>query len=289
MRLVSIGIIQMKWSENINDNIDKASYFVECAANDGAKIILLSELFEHHYFCKKLDAKLSDYGTSPENNKAISYFANVAKNLNVVMPISFCEKVSQVYFNSVAVVDADGQILGVYRKTHLPDGNGYFEKTYFSPGNDGFKVWDTKFAKIGVAVCWDQWFPEVARCMALSGAEILLYPTAIGSEPDEPDYDSKDHWQAVMCGHAAANMLPVVASNRVGPETCQDVQIEFYGSSFITDEKGKKVAEFDRFSEGYKVYEFDLEQIEERRRSWGLFRDRRPDLYSQILTLDGKI
>jgi N-carbamoylputrescine amidase len=230
---------------------------------------------------------MSDYGTTLERNPAVARFSKVAKKLGVVLPVPFCERAGQVYFNSVAVLDADGSVLGVYRKTHLPDGLGYHEKNCFSPGDYGLKVWDTKYARIGLAICWDQWFSEAARCMVLAGAEILLYPTAIGSEPDFPDFDSKDHWQLVMRGHSAANMVPVVCSNRIGVESHQDVTMTFYGSSFVTDGKGAMLAELDRGTEGFKVAELDLDLMEESRRSWGIFRDRRPELYGLIGTIDG--
>jgi N-carbamoylputrescine amidase len=289
MRLVKVAATQMACSKSPKDNIAKAEHLVAAAAKEGAKIILIQELFEHQYFCKKLDTKMSDFGTAAEENKAVAHFSKVAKKLGVVLPVPFCERASQVYFNSVAIIDADGRILGVYRKTHLPDGIGYYEKNYFTPGNYGLKVWKTSYARIGVAICWDQWFSEAARCMALAGAEILFYPTAIGSEPDNPDLDSKDHWQLVMRGHSAANMTPVVCSNRIGQESYQDVDMTFYGSSFVTDEKGAMLVELDRESQGFAVAELDLDLMEENRRSWGIFRDRRPELYALIGTVDGQM
>lgn len=205
----------------------------------------------------------------------------------VVLPISFFEKKNQARYNSIAVIDADGSVLGVYRKTHIPDGPGYEEKFYFNHGDTGFKVWDTRFGKIGVGICWDQWFPETARCMALMGAELLFFPTAIGSEPHNPSYDSKNHWQTVMRGHSAANIMPVIASNRIGVETIANSSITFYGSSFITDNKGQLVAEADRATEGILMAELDLDDCAVERTSWGLFRDRRPEKYGPLLTLDG--
>jgi N-carbamoylputrescine amidase len=227
------------------------------------------------------------YATEVEKNRAIQHFKEIAKELGVVLPISFYEKKNNARYNSLAVVDADGEILGVYRKSHIPDGPGYEEKFYFNPGDTGFKVWDTKYAKIGVGICWDQWYPEAARCMVLEGAELLFYPTAIGSEPQDGNIDSKDHWQRCMIGHAASNLVPVVASNRVGLEEIDDSSITFYGSSFIADQTGEKVAEADRTEEKVLVAEFDLDQIETMRIEWGIFRDRRPDLYQAIMTYDG--
>ena len=212
----------------------------------------------------------------------------IAKEREVVLPISFFEKSGLVYFNSVVVIDADGSIIGHYRKSHIPDFPLYEEKFYFSPGDTGFRVFDTKFAKIGIGICWDQWFPEAARVMALMGAELLLYPTAIGSELNKPDLDSKNHWQNTMCGHAAANIMPVIASNRIGKESSNDLSMEFYGSSFISNHLGELVSEADRESEEIITHTFDLDLITQYRRDWGVYRDRRTDLYNEILTLDGK-
>jgi N-carbamoylputrescine amidase len=206
-----------------------------------------------------------------------------------VLPISFYEKKNNARYNAIAVVDATGEVLGVYRKSHIPDGPGYEEKYYFNPGDTGFKVWATKYGKIGVGICWDQWYPEAARCMALMGAELLLYPTAIGSEPGEPEVDSKDHWQRCMIGHAACNLIPVVAANRIGEEKAEDSAICFYGSSFITNEVGEKIAEAGRNEEAVLTAEFDLDAIADKRAEWGIFRDRRPDLYKALLTLDGDV
>lgn len=228
-----------------------------------------------------------NYAVELEVNKAVTHFRAVAKELQVVLPISFFERKNKAKYNSIAVIDADGEILGVYRKTHIPDGPGYEEKFYFNPGDTGFKVWETKYATIGIGICWDQWYPETARCLALMGAEIIFYPTAIGSEPQDVGIDSRDHWQRCMQGHSAANMVPIVASNRIGIETIVDSSITFYGSSFITDCTGKKVQEADRTSEAVLLHEFDLDEIESRRSSWGMFRDRRPDMYGTILTYDG--
>lgn len=287
MRMVKVAATQMSCEATREENIAKADRFVREAAAQGAQIILLQELFETYYFCQKEKADYYAYATEQEKNPAILHFQQVAKELGVVLPISFYEKKNNARYNSVVVIDADGEILGKYRKSHIPDGPGYEEKFYFNPGDTGFKVWDTKYAKIGVGICWDQWYPEAARCMALMGAEILFYPTAIGSEPQDSGIDSKDHWQVCMLGHAGSNLVPVVASNRVGVESDEDSTITFYGSSFIAGPQGNKVAEAGRSEETVLVAEFDLEQIETMRIEWGVFRDRRPDLYGIIGTYDG--
>lgn len=289
MRIVKVAATQMSCSNNIKDNIKKAESLVRRAAAEGAKIILIQELFENLYFCQKEIPEFYDYAKTAEDNYAVNHFRNVAKELNIVLPISFYEKKNNARYNAMAMIDADGSILGVYRKSHIPDGPGYEEKYYFNPGDTGFKVWNTKYGKIGVGICWDQWYPEAARCMALMGAEILLYPTAIGSEPESPLVDSKDHWQRCMIGHSACNLVPVIASNRVGTETIEDSTIKFYGSSFITNATGEKVAEADREEETYLLAEFDLDALERQRIEWGIFRDRRPDLYKVILTYDGEL
>ena len=222
-------------------------------------------------------------------NRAIQHFSAVAKELAVVLPISFYERRNNARYNSIAVIDADGTNLGIYRKSHIPDGPGYEEKFYFNPGDTGFKVWPTRYATIGIGICWDQWYPETARCLALMGAELLFYPTAIGSEPNEPTVDSKDHWQMCMRGHAAANLVPVIASNRIGSETDEDSTITFYGSSFIAGPQGQLIAEADRTSEGILTAEFDRDELAALRAGWGIYRDRRPDLYRAILTYDGEL
>ncbi|MPW26649.1 N-carbamoylputrescine amidase [Alkalibaculum sp. M08DMB] len=288
MRNVSVAATQMGCSSNIEENIARADKLVRLAASKGAQIILIQELFETPYFCQIEKPEYYNYATEVEENKAINHFKDVAKELKVVLPISFYEKKNNARYNSLAVIDADGIVMGVYRKSHIPDGPGYEEKYYFNPGDTGFKVWDTKYAKIGVGVCWDQWYPEAARVMALKGAEILFYPTAIGSEPEQPDVDSKEHWQRCMIGHAACNLMPVVASNRIGIELNNDSKIEFYGSSFITNQLGEKIAEAGRTQETILVERFDLDAISEQRIEWGIFRDRRPDLYGAILTYDGE-
>jgi len=288
MRNVNVAATQMSCSGSIEDNIGKADALVREAAKKGAQIILLQELFETPYFCQKEKSDYYVYATELEQNKAVRHFKQVAKELQVVLPISFYEKKNQARYNSLAVIDADGEVLGKYRKSHIPDGPGYEEKFYFNPGDTGFKVWNTRYAKIGIGVCWDQWYPEAARCMALMGAELLLYPTAIGSEPQDGSIDSKDHWQTCMLGHAAANLVPVVASNRIGVEEDEGSSISFYGSSFIAGPQGNKVAEASRTEETVLVATFDLEQLETQRLEWGIFRDRRPDLYSLISSYDGE-
>ena len=287
MRLVKVAATQMRCTDQIDENIKNADRLVRQAASQGAQIILIQELFETPYFCQKEKPEYYNYATEVDKNKAISHFKQVAKELKVVLPISFYERKNNARYNALAVIDADGEVLGIYRKSHIPDGPGYEEKYYFNPGDTGFKVWNTKYGKIGVGVCWDQWYPEAARCMALMGAEILFYPTAIGSEPESPEVDSKDHWQRCMVGHSACNLMPVVASNRIGSEKADDSTINFYGSSFITNALGEKVAEAGREEEAVLVAEFDLDAIAEQRIEWGIFRDRRPDLYKAILTYDG--
>jgi N-carbamoylputrescine amidase len=287
MRKVKVAATQMSCTNNIDENIQNADRLVREAAAKGAQIILIQELFETLYFCQKEKPEYYNYATEVEENKAINHFKQVAKELEVVLPISFYEKKNNARYNALAVIDADGEVLGVYRKSHIPDGPGYEEKYYFNPGDTGFKVWKTKYGKIGVGICWDQWYPEAARCMALMGAELLFYPTAIGSEPESPDVDSRDHWQRCMLGHAACNLMPVIASNRIGKEVIGDSTINFYGSSFISNAVGEKIVESNRTDESVLVAEFDLDAIQEQRIEWGIFRDRRPDLYGAILTYDG--
>lgn len=287
MAKVKVAATQMSCTDNIEENITKADKLVRQAAAQGAQIILLQELFETPYFCQKEKPEFYQYAVELEKNKAVNHFQKVAKELGVVLPISFYEKKNNARYNSIAVIDADGRILGIYRKSHIPDGPGYEEKFYFNPGDTGFKVWDTQYAKIGVGVCWDQWYPEAARCMALQGAELIFYPTAIGSEPQDSTLDSKDHWQICMQGHAGANLVPVIASNRVGTENIDGSIINFYGSSFIAGPQGQKLVEADRTEETILIREFDLAELEKQRAEWGIFRDRRPDLYKRILTYDG--
>lgn len=290
MQKVKAAAVQMSMCADQNENINKAERLVRKAAAEGANIILLPELFENLYFCQERNYDYYSLATTPEENPAIQRFKEVAKELDVVIPVSFYEKCVNTTYNSVAVIDADGSVLGIYRKTHIPDDHFYQEKFYFTPGNTGFKVWDTKYGKIGVGICWDQWFPETARCMALMGADILFYPTAIGSEPIL-EVDSMPHWRRCMQGHSAANIVPVIAANRIGTETVkpseannnQSSSLCFYGSSFITDETGEVIVSADRNSECVITAEFDLEQIREMRMSWGLFRDRRPEQYNEIV------
>lgn len=289
MRKVKVAATQMSCSSNIDENIRKAETLVRDAAKKGAQIILLQELFETPYFCQKEKSDYYTYATELETNKAINHFKEIAKELKVVLPISFYEKKNCARYNSLAVIDANGEVLGTYRKSHIPDGPGYEEKFYFNPGDTGFKVWNTKYGKIGVGICWDQWYPEAARCMTLMGAEILFYPTAIGSEPQDQSIDSKDHWQTCMLGHAAANLVPVIASNRIGAEEDEDSKINFYGSSFIAGPQGNKITEANRTEETVLVTEFDLDQLEIQRIEWGIFRDRRPDLYKIITSYDGDL
>ena len=283
MRKVVVAATQMSCTWDREATLAKAEKLVREAASKGANIILLQELFETPYFCQRHDFEYMDLATTPEENPAVKRFQEVAKELDVVIPVSFFERAGNAAFNSIAVIDADGTVLGKYRKTHIPDGMPYAEKFFFTPGDTGFKVWKTKYGTIGVGICWDQWFPEAARCMALLGAEILLYPTAIGSEP-VLQTDSKPHWQRCMQGHAAANIMPVVASNRIGHEVQKNSEMTFYGSSFIADETGGLVAEADRETEGVITAEFDLDAIAQKRREWGVFRDRRPEMYGTLLT-----
>lgn len=282
MRKVKVAAIQMACTWNLEENLNKAESMVREAAACGANIILLQELFETPYFCQRQDFKYFDIASAPEDNKAIARFKKVAKELNVVIPVSFYEKAGNTAFNSIAIIDADGTVLGIYRKTHIPDGLPYAEKFYFTPGDTGFKVWKTKFGTIGVGICWDQWFPECARSMALLGAEMLFYPTAIGNEPIL-QHDSMPHWRHCMQGHAAANIMPVIASNRVGTEK-DGTEMTFYGSSFIADEHGDIIEGMDRESEGILTAEFDLDEIAETRRNWGVFRDRRPEMYQTLMS-----
>ena len=285
---VKVAATQMSCSWELDQNIAKAKNIIVQAAKKGANIILLQELFQSPYFCIEYDEKIFHLAQTFENNKVLKEMSELCKELNVVLPISYFERSNNAYFNSVAVIDSDGTILGNYRKSHIPDAPGYLEKYYFNPGNTGFKVWDTNFGKIGIGICWDQWFPEAARIMALKGAEILFYPTAIGNEL-RSDYDSSSAWQRAMQGHAASNIVPVVASNRIGVEEVQNQSNGFYGRSFISDHTGKILKEGSRDKEEILIAEVDLEQNHLFRRNWGLFRDRRTDLYEEILTLDGKL
>lgn len=286
---ITVAAIQMYCDRSREENIQAADELVRRAAAQGAQVILLPELFETRYFCQERNYDFYDLATSVSENPAVNHFRAVAKELQVVLPISFFERDNNVTYNSLAMIDADGTVLGVYRKTHIPDDHFYQEKFYFTPGNTGFRVWDTRYGRIGVGICWDQWFPETARCMALMGAQVLLYPTAIGSEPII-DCDSMPHWRRCMQGHAAANVVPVIAANRIGKEEVtpssenaeQESALVFYGSSFIADETGEIQKSADRDKENVLIHTFDLDAIEKLRFSWGIFRDRRPEMYGQI-------
>ena len=280
---VTVAATQMSCTRDSIENIENAKKLTRQAANDGAQIILIQELFESVYFPCLNKPEEFTMAKPYKDNPLLQEMSVLAKELSVVLPTSFFEKDNNTYYNSLAVIDADGSISEPYRKSHIPDGPGYEEKYYFHPGNTGFKVFETKYAKIGVGICWDQWFPEASRIMALNGAELLFYPTAIGSEPDTPELDSRDSWQLVMQGHSAANTLPVIASNRIGTETNEKFSMTFYGSSFITDGTGVKVKECSRDREEYIIHKFDLDSLQEHRSSWGFFRDRRTDLYKDIL------
>ena len=289
MRKLVAAAVQMSIPDTREKSIEKADKLVREAAEKGANVILLPELFETWYFCQERRYESYELALPLNENPAVKHFSALAKELGVVLPISFYERDETVLYNSLAMIDADGTILGVYRKTHIPDDHFYQEKFYFTPGDTGFKVWDTKFGRIGAGICWVQWFPEAARCMALMGAELLLYPTAIGSEPII-ECDSMPHWQRCMQGHAAANLMPVIAANRVGTETVtpdddnshQSSALTFYGSSFITDGVGAIAECADRQSDCVLVHEFDLDELRDMRMSWGVFRDRRPEMYGRI-------
>lgn len=288
MRPVTLAATQFACSWDARANIDKAKALVRAAAKKGANAVLIQELFETPYFCQDQLVDHFKLAAPAEGNPLIAEMSDLAKELGVVLPVSFFERAGRAHFNSLAMVDADGRVLGIYRKSHIPDGPGYQEKYYFTPGDTGFKAWQTKFGTMGAGICWDQWFPESARAMALMGAEVLFYPTAIGSEPPPaPPIDSRDHWRRTMQGHAAANMVPLVASNRIGKEAGQAGEMTFYGSSFIADETGGIVTELDRNEEGFVTARFDLDEVARARTSWGLFRDRRPELYGAIGGHDG--
>ncbi|MBQ4046502.1 MAG: N-carbamoylputrescine amidase [Lachnospiraceae bacterium] len=290
MRKVTAAAVQMSCLGTVDENIAKAERYVRQAAAKGAEIVLLSELFERWYFCQERRYDYYDFARPLGENAAVKHFKKVARELGVVLPVSFYEKDENVLYNSVAVIDADGSCLGVYRKTHIPDDHYYQEKFYFTPGNTGFKVWDTRYGRIGIGICWDQWFPETARCMAIQGAELLFYPTAIGSEPIL-ECDSMPHWRRCMQGHAAGNIIPVIAANRIGTEYVeaseenggQQSSLCFYGSSFMTDETGELVETASRDREEVLVHTYDLDEIRTNRLSWGLFRDRRPETYGDIV------
>ncbi len=287
MRELAVAAVQMSMVDDVAANVATAARLVREAAAEGARIILIPELFEGPYFCKDQLPEHLDRARPLDGHPTVGHLSRLAAELGVVLPLSVYERAGQARFNTIVVVDADGSTLGHYRKSHIPDGPGYTEKYYFSPGDTGFRVWPTRHGAIGVGICWDQWFPEAARAMALLGAEVLLYPTAIGSEPPDPTWDSSGHWQRVMAGHAGANLMPVVAANRTGHEVGATTEITFYGSSFITDATGAMVAEAGRDADEVLVHAFDADELRSVRAAWGLFRDRRPDLYAPLLTLDG--
>ena len=284
---VTVACTQMACSWDLAENLERAEHLVQQAADQGAQVVLLQELFATPYFCIDSQERHFELALPLQDNPLIERFRALARERELVLPVSFFERAGPTYYNAVAVIDADGSIAGHYRKSHIPQFPAYEEKYYFSPGDTGFLAAATRYGCIGVAICWDQWFPEAARAMALAGAEILLYPTAIGSEVFQPDLDSRDHWQNVMRGHAAANIMPVVASNRIGRESSGETEMDFYGSSFITDHLGNLVVTADRTTEAVLTTTVDLQAIREYRRSWGVFRDRRPDLSGALLTLDG--
>ncbi|EGQ8068947.1 N-carbamoylputrescine amidase [Vibrio parahaemolyticus] len=281
-KVVKFAALQLTKSWDLEENLAKAKKAIREAAKNGANVILPQELFAAPYFCKKQEAKYFELAEETANSHLIQEISALAKELGVVIPVSYFEKAGNTFFNSLVMIDADGTVLDNYRKSHIPDGPGYSEKYYFSPGDTGFKVWQTKFGKFGAGICWDQWFPELARSLALHGAEAIFYPTAIGSEPQDPTLDSRDHWQRTMQGHSAANLVPVIASNRVGTEVDDGIETTFYGSSFITDHTGAKIAEAPREGETIIYAEIDLAATAKARHAWGLFRDRRPDLYTSV-------
>ncbi len=290
---VVVAATQFACNWELAGNLAKAEQLVRAAVGQGAGLVLLQELFATPYFCIEQDPAYLELAETVADSKLLRRFSALARELGVVLPVSFFERGNNAYFNSVAIIDADGRNLGVYRKTHIPDGPGYQEKFYFSPGDTGFRVWDTQVGRIGVGICWDQWFPECARIMALKGAELLLYPTAIGSEPPPaPPVDSRRHWQRVQQGHAAANLMPLIASNRIGVErprrNPEQSHIRFYGSSFIADQTGALLAEAGDSDEAVLVARFDRQELRRRRDGWFLFRDRRPETYGPVATLTGE-
>ena len=289
MRNVTVAATQMACTDVVKENVERGEKLVREAHRLGANIALLQELFEGYYFCQDELPEFYKRALPAEGHPTIEHFKGVAKELGMVLPVSFYEEAGNARFNSIAIIDADGKNLGIYRKSHIPHGSGYQEKYYFSPGDTGFKVWDTAFGRIGVGICWDQWFPETARSMALMGAELLFFPTAIGSELLDPSWDSSGHWQRVQQGHAGANLMPLIASNRVGTEPGRHgTEMTFYGSSFIADFTGANVAEADRTSQTVLTHTFDLDDLKEKRSYWGIFRDRRPEVYDRVISLDGK-
>lgn len=285
---VTVAATQMACTDVVEENVARAEAMIRKAAADGANIVLLQELFEGLYFCQDELPEHYARAKPAAGHPTIAHFQKLAAELNMVIPVSFYELANNARFNSVAVIDADGAMLGIYRKSHIPHGSGYQEKYYFSPGDTGFKVWDTRFGRIGIGICWDQWFPEAARAMALMGAEMILYPTAIGSELQDAGWDSSGHWRRVKQGHAGANILPVIASNRIGREDGRKgTHLDFYGTSFIAGPTGEIVCDADRETETVLTATFDLDAIRDLRQGWGIYRDRRTDLYGPLLSLDG--
>jgi len=283
MSEVTVAALQTALTDDVATNVARVTELARLAAAAGAQIVLPSELFEGHYFCR--DQREEDFARAQptEGHPTLRHFQALAAELGVVIPVSFFERSGPEHYNSVAVFDADGRDLGLYRKSHIPDGPGYQEKFFFKPGNTGFRAFRTRFGTIGVGICWDQWFPEAARAMTLAGADVLLYPTAIGSEPEEPELDSRDSWQRVMIGHAVANAVAVVAANRIGCEGEGPGAITFYGSSFVCDARGDKLAELGRDESGIAMAKLDLAQLRRVRASMGFFRDRRPGLYGALV------
>lgn len=283
MRQLIAAAVQISCTDEIEANLDKLEHHVRAAARRGAQLVVLQELFEGVYFCMDEDKRHNVRARPLDGHPTVARMAALARETGTVLPVSLFERDGSRLFNTLVMIDADGKVLGHYRKSHIPNSPGYSEKLYFADGDTGFRVFETAAGKIGAGVCWDQWFPEAARAMVLMGAEVLVYPTAIGSEPSYPGWDSRDHWQRVMQGHAGANLTPVIAANRIGVEKGETNEVVFYGSSFITDHTGAKLAEADRVSESVITAALDLDEIEAARRSWGVFRDRRPDLYQALL------
>ena len=280
---IKIGTSQFSCiKDNVKENINKSLDLASKAVSQKVNVFLLQELFQTQYFCSTQNSKFFDLAITFPDSEIFEVFSNFCKHHKIVIPISFFEKYGQNYFNSLVLIDSKGELSDIYRKSHIPEGPGYNEKFYFTPGNTGFKVFDTEYGKIGCGICWDQWFPECARSMTLLGADMILYPTAIGSEPQDPNLNSKKHWENVMIGHSAANQIPIISSNRIGEEIEDDIKINFYGGSFITDHLGSIQAQMDSVTEGVISHEINVDEIRKFRQSWGNFRDRRPDLYKKI-------
>lgn len=284
---MKFAIVQFAMSPKKDENIAKADEMILGAKKDGADCVLLPELFAYPYFCKREDYGYFQYAEDIADSSLILHYRKLAAELGIVLPLSFFEKSGNVYFNSLVMIDGDGSLKGLYRKSHIPTGAGYEEKFYFTPGNTGIHPMNTSAGRLGVGICWDQWFPETSRILALKGADIIMFPTAIGSEP-VTGKDSRTHWRNAMIGASASNVIPVLASNRIGKEVDKDVEVTFFGNSFATDQHGDLIATFDEKEEGYKIVEYDFEALKLERSTWGTFRDRRPDLYTDLLTLDGE-